>query len=286
MGRMEATAATVEVPAVGGDVQVRRIPPSLLRVMHAKATKGGELDFQELMVWKIVYGVKNPDFTEAEAREITRRYSMQTLGPILDTIDELSGTDEHLRGVDVPRQMRKFVEPVVMATAWMERFPTERPMTSRRPRARGAGRPAARRSTTSTRAGPSDDSESSEPPPRRLCAFCGKDIPANRSPKATHCSDRHADRDRQRRKRARARDWNPEVSGRDPYLRFDLEPPKRFEDLRKRIEDGCRCNGDHIADPEDGHCCKCGHRRGEALPFVGFLAAASAETRRPRKAVV
>jgi hypothetical protein len=90
---------------------------------------------------------------------------------------------------------------------------------------------------------------------------------------------------RQRRKRDRDRDWSREISGRDTYLRFDLEPPRRFEDLRKRIEDGCRCNGHHIADGEDRHCIKCGHRRGAALPFARFIAARSAEARRARKPV-
>jgi hypothetical protein len=36
-----ATSTTVEVPAVGGDVEVRRIPPKLLRKILAKATKAG-----------------------------------------------------------------------------------------------------------------------------------------------------------------------------------------------------------------------------------------------------
>ena len=155
-----------------------------------------------------------------------------------------------------------------------------------RPRARQRRETRGRRSSGGGDSG-SSDSDSSEPPPagRRCLCGCGLDI-SHRAPQARYLNDAHAAYVRQRRKRTRARDWNPDVSGRDPYLRFDLEPPKRFEDLRKRIEDGCRCNGDHIADPEDRHCCKCGHRRGEALPFIGFLKAASAETRRLRKAVV
>jgi hypothetical protein len=281
------TSATVEVPAVGGNVEVRRIPPKLVREIRAKATKGGRFDFQELMVWQLVYGLKAPNFTQAEARAITFRFTLGTLQPIVDRIDELSGTDEHLHGVEdsVPHRLRRYAQQMVMATAWLKRFPDAPSRVARTPRARGAGRPAARRSTTPSRAGPSDDEgPSDEPPPAgRLCACgCGLDI-SHRAPQARYLTEAHAAFARQRRKRARARDWNPDVSRRDPYLRFD-EPT--YEQLRKRIEDGCRCNGHHIADPEDHHCTKCGHRRGWALPVGATVPARSAETRRARSSEV
>jgi hypothetical protein len=157
------------------------------------------------------------------------------------------------------------------------------PREARNDRPRGSRRSSARRS--SERSGDSGDSEGgSEPPPRACACGCGLDI-SHRALQARYASDSHAAYARQRRKRDRDRDWSREISGRDTYLRFDLEPPRRFEDLRKRIEDGCRCNGHHIADGEDRHCIKCGHRRGAALPFARFIAARSAEARRARKPV-
>jgi hypothetical protein len=73
------------------------------------------------------------------------------------------------------------------------------------------------------------------------------------------------------------------VSGADPYLRREPEEVAR---ARRRIEEGCRCNGRHIADAEDGHCIKCGHRRGWALPIEFTVPARSAETRRVRSSEV
>ena len=181
------TSATVEVPAVGGHVQVRRIPPKLLREIRAKATKGGLLDFQELMVWKLVYGLRHPNFTEAEARRVTSAFHPQGASANRRSgIDGLSGTDEHLRGVDdgVPQRLRRYAEQMVMATAWLKRFPDAPSRVPRTTRARGAGRPAGRGASrrSSARSGDSGDdsdssSDSSEPASRRLCAFCGKDIP-------------------------------------------------------------------------------------------------------------
>lgn len=194
--------------------------------------------------------MKEPNFTEAEARELTRRYSMRTLGPIIDRIDELSGTDEHLSNLDVPPQFRKFVEPVVMATAWMERFPTDRPIVARGPRARGAGRPRARRSTPSSRAGPSDDSESSEPPRdgRPACACgCGLSM-AGKRPQARYLNDAH-------RKRAqRARD------------RLDSDRPaerRLLQLIQERAPAPIRCKCEPRGQLVDENVCvPCGRPRG------------------------
>ena len=260
--------ADVVVPSVGGKVQVRRIPPAMQQRIHAKATKGGTLDFQELMVWKLAYGVKNPNLTQAQWRELTRRFSMRTLGPIIDKIDELSGTDEHLRCVDdgVPQRLRRYAEQMVMATAWLKRFPDTPSRVPRTTRARGAGRPAGRGASrrSSARSGDSGDdsdssSDSSEPAKRRLCAFCGKDIPAERSPRATHCSDRHADRDRQRRKRQRdrARSKLPPTPTTADFRRM-LEITDEQRDWLRALVD-CRCNGRH-QEFDPGECFRCGHR--------------------------
>lgn len=137
-----------------------------------------------------------------------------------------------------------------------------------KPRPRGAGRPKVRGSSrrSSARSGDSGDdsdssssSDSSEPATRRLCAFCGKDIPADRSPKATHCSDRHADRDRQRRKRQRDRERSqlPPTPTTADFRRM-LEITDEQPDWLRALVD-CRCNGRHLEfDP--GECFRCGHR--------------------------
>jgi hypothetical protein len=157
------------------------------------------------------------------------------------------------------------------------------PQSQKRPRARGAGRPRASATRSSARSGDSgDDSEGSEPPGRLCACGCRSDI-GHRAPQARYLNEQHAAAVRQRRKRTRARDWSPDVSRRDPYLRFDVPT---LEQLRQRIEQGCRCNGHHIADAEDGHCVKCGHRRGWFLPRAATPPARSAETRRPRNSEV
>jgi hypothetical protein len=75
-----------------------------------------------------------------------------------------------------------------------------------RTRARGAGRPAARRSATHSRAGPSDDEgPSDEPPPAgRLCQLsgCDRELPLERR---KYCCDPHGDRARKRTQRKRDR---------------------------------------------------------------------------------
>jgi hypothetical protein len=173
-------------------------------------------------------------------------------------------TETYRSGRRVSRRVQRFAAP------------SAAPAT----RARGAGRPRAQATRSSARSG---DSGSDGEPPGRTCACgCRADI-SHRAPQAKYLNKTHGDADRQRRKRQRSRVGNPDVSGRDPYLRLDTAT---FERLRRRVEAGCRCNGHHISDPEDGLCCKCGHRRGSAAPFVGFIAAQSAETRRQRKAVV
>jgi hypothetical protein len=84
------------------------------------------------------------------------------------------------------------------------RRPVVKGWTVPRPRARGAGRPAVRGASkrSSARSGDSGEDGETEPPSRRrLCACCGRDIPADRGPRAKYIDDAHAARDRQRRKR-------------------------------------------------------------------------------------
>jgi hypothetical protein len=133
--------------------------------------------------------------------------------------------------------------------------------TRTQPRRRGAGRPAVRGASrrSSARSGDSgsEDGES-EPPPRRLCACCGRDIPADRGPRAKYIDNTHAERDRQRRKRQRDRERDvrpPTPRPADFWRYYDLTADD-LVDLRGLVE--CRCNGRHVEfDP--GECFRCGH---------------------------
>jgi hypothetical protein len=228
------------------------------------------------MVGKLFYGLKDPNFTEAEIRTLTEKFTLGTLQPIVDRIDELSGTDEHLHGVgdDVPHHLRRHAEQMVMTTAWLKRFPGGR-STRRRgtTRARGAGRPAAKRTTTASRDGPKDD-ESSEPPPagrRKLCSFCGRVV--QRAPQADYCTDAHAaaDRKRRQRERNRERDLRPPAPQPADYWRMRQIT---YEDLRWLGElVVCRCDG-HL-EFEPGWCFRSGRRspRRKPPPYEAFLAA-------------
>jgi hypothetical protein len=139
-------------------------------------------------------------------------------------------------------------------------------------RRRGSRRSSVRRS--SERSG--DSGEGSEPPGRTCACGCGEPID-HRPQQARYLNTQHGDANRQRQKRTR--DRGNLTTRRDAYLRFDDRP---LEAIVRRIEQGCRCNGHHIADGEDGHCIKCGHRRGWSMPIGYTIAAQSAETRRAR----
>jgi hypothetical protein len=127
------------------------------------------------------------------------------------------------------------------------------------PRARGAGRPKAQSTRSSARSGDSgDDSDSSEPPERLCACGCREDI-SHLAPQAKYLNGTHGNRHRQRRKRWLERDWSEDVSPRDPYLSFDGKVT--YEMLRRRAEEGCRCNGSFLPDETGVHCVWCGHDR-------------------------
>lgn len=252
---------TVVVPHLGVNVQVQLIPPKLLRAIQMKAMRDGRVDFQELMVWKLVYGLRDPSLTEAEARRVTQRFTLRVLQPIVDEIDRLSGTDEHLRDCARPTAVRRVTEPMMMATAWLRRFPDT---VAAKPRSRESHAPqperrrGSRRGVRAASSSSDDPDPDPEPPIRRLCAFCNRDIPADRSPRARYCSDRHADRSRQRRKRERdrARAQLPRIPTTADVRRMYEITPEDVERLRAVA--ACRCNGRHLEfDP--GSCFRCGH---------------------------
>jgi hypothetical protein len=147
----------VYVPAVAGTVEIRAIPPKLMGDLMRRATSGGRVDFNEMMSLKLVYGVVEPNFTIGEAREVTRRWSLSTLQPIVDAIDQLSGTDEHLvAAAAAPKALRKIVRPTVLATVCLRRGYALQTV-NRRPRERRGSHGC--RKTASTRTGPSDEGD-------------------------------------------------------------------------------------------------------------------------------
>ena len=160
------------------------------------------------------------------------------------------------------------------------------PREARNDRPRGSRRSSTRRSSERSGDSGSEDGEPEPPQAGRLCACnCGESID-HRAAQAKYLNEQHAAAARQRRKRWLGRDWSEGVSPRDPYFQFD-EPT--FEQLRQRIEQGCRCNGHHIPDADDGHCIKCGHRRDGKLPYTQtvparlFVSSHALKSRNPRQ---
>jgi hypothetical protein len=258
---------TVEVPQVGGDVQIRPIPPKLQRAIHAKATKGGRIDLNELGVQKFRFGLKDPSFTEAQARAVWQRWTLRILQPIVDRIDELSGTDEHLRGDSQPYAVRKFTEPVMIATAWLGRFAPPHARARESHRSKPVHRRGSRRFSPPTRGDPDD------PDPPKPCA-CGCGLP--RRPELKYyatddCRKRHA-RERKQQQRARDRDEpNRVVERRLPGL--------TLADLPTKCRPGC-CGEAVYEDPEGAIVCvACGRLKTRGRLRVNGYDAHLAEVR-------
>jgi hypothetical protein len=123
---------------------------------------------------------------------------------------------------------------------------------------RGHGDRRGERPRSSNADDPDPDPDPEHDRRARLCAFCNGEIPADRSPKATHCSDQHADRDRQRRKRQRdrARNQLPRIPTTADFQRMRELTSDDLMRLRNRV--ACRCNGDH-QEFDPGWCFRCGH---------------------------
>lgn len=133
------------------------------------------------------------------------------------------------------------------------------------PRARGAGRPRARRNATSSRSSGSggDSSGSSEPPGEhgRLCICgCGRVIPQIDSSGRKTRADRKTFDASCRKRIERQTPAAIAAEFRDPYLRADSPGDKvTRDDVRIRVDTACRCNGHRVLDARDGNCVKCGH---------------------------
>ncbi len=148
------------------------------------------------------------------------------------------------------------------------------PLEGRAPReARNTRRRGSRRGERATSSSSDDPDSDPEPPARRLCAYCGKDIPADRGPKATYCTKRHADRDRQRRKRQRDRERArlPRVPTTADFRRMLELDAETAEKLRQVAV--CRCNGSHL-EFESGECFRCGHWLPQEIIGGAWLVAA------------
>jgi hypothetical protein len=139
-----------------------------------------------------------------------------------------------------------------------DRCPTTAPAIVRRAESSGSPRSS---STTrsSARSGDSGPSDEPEPERRRLCALCNREIPAARSSRALHCTNKHGALDRQRRKRQRdrARNQLPRIPTTADFRRMREISPEEWGRLCRLAV--CRCNGDHL-EFEPGHCFTCGRR--------------------------
>ena len=147
-----------------------------------------------------------------------------------------------------------------------------RPTADRpRVRTRGAGRPKAQSSRSSSRSG--DSGEDGEgPPAAEPCSNgCGRPRRAElEPPHRYYCTDecrrehqrarQNESRDRDRARRAAER---PGVDRhrRDPYEQL---APHEYEALRKRVNDGCDCNGTRLLLDSPDHCSWCGHETGDS----------------------
>lgn len=154
--------------------------------------------------------------------------------------------------------------------------PTRTTSSSARPRERRGSR------RHSTRGGPDEGDNPADPEPssdqagRRFCAGCGRSIDHLRAHAET-CSPRC-----RQRKRRHVDPLNQGLDA-DPYLRLS---GWEHEALRGRALAGCRCNGHHVLDPDDGTCFKCGHprdwRRWGATAAIRLVQARSVEREHDR----
>jgi hypothetical protein len=151
---------------------------------------------------------------------------------------------------------------------WLSR--AARPRAARMPIARcrerrdsGRRRKAAATRASGSRSGqdPGDPDKPEPPQAGRLCQCgCGRSLEHLRRDAQTFgesCRKR-VQRAREREERAHLAD-RLDNHRRDPYLEFE---PGELERLRRRVEEGCCCNGHHIPDETGDHCAKCGHDRG------------------------
>ena len=257
----------IYVPALDGTVEVRPIPPKLLRAIKRRATKGGRVDFQALMIWKLVHGLIDPSFTEAEARQITRQHSLRALQPIIDRIDVLSGTDEHLRHRSdrTPRWLRQIDEATAMASAWIGRFPavkqgrSSRQATNARPR--GSRRVTGSGSTSSGE----DDGES-----ERACANCDRPLPPDSPTQRHFCEDPDCKRARDRDRKRQA---PVHLKPRSEYACRRLHWPKRTVGFDPDLD--CIGAADYVQEYGNG----APKRRGEDLKAADDFEARAAERR-------
>jgi hypothetical protein len=201
--------------------------------------------------------------------------------------EELGPQEQDEPGLKYRRPQRQ-TAPVSESLHWVKSLGVSAAVQ----RGRSEARPGScSMSGASSRGGDSgDEPGESEPPSRRLCAFCGRDIPAGRSPRAIYCSDRHADRDRQRRKRQRdrARDLRPRIPTTADFKRMLEISEEVAEKLREFSV--CRCNGSHL-ELEPGECFRCGHLLpgeviGGALLVDAFYVRLAEEARERRERAV
>jgi hypothetical protein len=239
-----------------------------LTAEQAQAKRGGQFtdDFDRLYL-ELVRAEKGQPAQDPVARRSVEMMLPEQLEPV-----RRYGDDMRRRRRLVVRDVRAHGQRAVdwYGATSPDLLPERIPQYLHRPRGTvrcGGGRPKGQSTRSSARSGDSgEDDQASEPEPhpepakpkRRLCAFCGKDMPADRSPRAKYCKGAHADRDRQRRKRQRDRERArlPRVATTADFWRM-LELNSEVSAKLREVS-VCRCNGSHL-EFEPGQCFRCGH---------------------------
>lgn len=146
-------------------------------------------------------------------------------------------------------------------------------------RVRGSRR--SRASSSSSDSGESGEPGESEPPRRRLCACCGRDIPADRGPRAIYIDETHGRRYRKRRQRERrrARDVTPKIPTTADFRKMVRLEPSELERLLSNATSAC--NGHHVLDaPRDAdlgeRCVLCGRQMPETMAGRKLLSQSAA----------
>jgi hypothetical protein len=160
---LRSRACDVYVPAVGGSVRIRPVPPKVERRFQRDAVlPSGQFDGYKLQRLRFQYAVIKPDFTAADVKVIFEKYG-PSVDLVLARVDQISRTPQVHVDASLPHLHRQAVRMVAVANQALRRRGDCRPG----PRARASrGRPVRRRGsrrTTATRAGPGDSSGDPEP---------------------------------------------------------------------------------------------------------------------------
>jgi hypothetical protein len=160
---LRSRACDVYVPAVGGSVRIRPVPPKVERRFQRDALlPSGQFDGYKHQRLRFQYAVVEQDFTAADVKVIFEKYG-PSVDLVLARVDQISRTPQVHVDASLPHLQHQAVRMVAVANQALRRRGDCRP----RPRARALrGRPVRRRGSrrgtpAPTRAGP----EAGDPEP-------------------------------------------------------------------------------------------------------------------------